>query len=459
MHLISRTRLSRIGTLAVTGALLLSLWSAGPVQANQVPPPAAAAQSADDYQQFIKEQFGYSLPPSPTKGDFILAVAGVLGLQSSGIANPFQDISVTSSVYKPALALYESGILTSDILGEDQPLTQSTALYIAVKAAGLKELAYTYPADKAAKALAKIQPGEAPARGLTPQAAQELAAAVDTGLLPETLHAGFELNKPASASFGILVLGKVLEAKGLYKHYLGSVSDPDITRIVRDAWRYQSLVQQPELQDTADQALQAGLITGYNIKDNRFTPNFEKQRTLTYGHSEIDHALQLIGLLRSEGIDAKVQLEPKTSAFIYLKEWGEPVQTDDYKVVQIKNGNFIAYAKEYDLSLEFVTAGQKARFQDIVLQYAKKDSEDQTGLIAHSWWQPLYYSRTELADYEVITNNKITKGHHYVQSFSLNEQSEAIAAGFKKISPQSEVETYKFWVDGPFYNYLLGESK
>jgi len=38
----------------------------------------------------------------------------------------------------------------------------------------------------------------------------------------------------------------------------------------------------------------------------------------------------------------------------------------------------------------------------------KKNEADQQGLIHGSWWQPLYFSETELADYEVITNNLVT---------------------------------------------------
>ncbi|GKS14732.1 hypothetical protein YDYSY3_57320 [Paenibacillus chitinolyticus] len=465
MHAAIRLNATRFGSVLAAGTLLLTLWSGQTYGQGASVTAAAATLTAEqttllseEYRQFLKDQFGYTLPSSPTKGDFVKALAAVLNLEPSGKPNPFQDIKESSPYYKSALALYEKGILTQDRLDGDQPLTQSTAVYIAVKAAGLKELAYTYPAEKAARSLAKLHADDEISR-LTPQAAQELAAAADTELLPAGLHEAFQRNEPASASYAEILLGRVLELQGLYKHELGRVSDPGILRKVRDAWNVQNLIQQPDLQNIVDQALQADLITGYNVKDDRYTPRFDSARSLTYGHSEIDHALQLIGLLRSENMDARVQLEPKTSAFIYLKEWGEPVQTDDYKVVKIDNGNYIAYAKEYDLSFEFATAQQKDRFQEIVLKYAKKNSEDQSGLIAHSWWQPLYYSRTELPDYKVIANNKITKGHYYAQTFSLADKPEVIAEGIRKISPATKVESYRFWVDEPFYNYLIGEYK
>lgn len=130
-----------------------------------------------------------------------------------------------------------------------------------------------------------------------------------------------------------------------------------------------------------DQALRDDLVTGYNLKDSRFDSNFIDELTLTYGHDNIQHAVQLVGLLRSEGIDADVQFQPKTSAFIYLKEWGEPKETPDYKVTQIENGNYIASAKEYDIQFEFNNVADKVRFNDIVLKYAKKNSDSTSPLI------------------------------------------------------------------------------
>jgi len=178
--------------------------------------------------------------------------------------------------------------------------------------------------------------------------------------------------------------------------------------------------------------------------------------SLIYGHSDFKHAIQLIGLLRSEGLNAKVQFEPKTSAFIYLAEWGDPGPN----VVQIENGNFISYAKEYDLEFEFANAADKAAFQDVILTYAKKNEDGQAGLIVESWWQPLYYSQTELKDYEVITNNFITDpdSPYTVNPFSLNEDSAKVIAGLKAIDPNVIVTPIQFWVDKPFFRYLHEES-
>lgn len=438
---------ARTAVWALSAALLFSpLLPAGTVRAES--PAAVPAQAAT------------GLPDGVTRGEFIAAVADGLRWQASGTDNPFADLTPQSPYYAAALALAEQGALTDSAVRAEAPLTEADAVYIAVKAAGLKELAYTYPEAKIRRAWAKLgldyDNGHA---SFTLQAAQEIAVAADNGLIPRPNSESWDYRQPATGAYAAKLLNSVKTIRGLGPNALGSTSDPDIFGKLRHAWNTQSLIQSPELQEIVDTALKQNLVTGYNLKDSRYNANFDPALSIAYGHDSIDHAIQLIGLLRSEGLEAKVQLEPKTSAFIYMKDWGEPVQTDSYRVVQIENGNYIAYAKEYDLVLEFADSAQKQRFQDIVLQYAKKNSDDAQGLIVSSWWQPLYYSATELSDYELISNNVIREGHLYAQSFSLNENSPAIAEGFEKLAPGITAETYTFWVDEPFYRYLQGEAQ
>ncbi|UKS28843.1 hypothetical protein LOZ80_07940 [Paenibacillus sp. HWE-109] len=424
-------------------------------------PSAWAADSTattSTYKQYLNDHFNVSLSSSLTKGDFINAVNSILKLKASTPDNKFTDLQKDSAYYQAAQALFEKGILTSTTLQGDSSLTEQQAIFIAVKAAGLKELAYTYKEEKIKTALAKVHIDYDGDHSFSLQAAQELAAAIDTNLLPTEWFSRFQTNAPASSSFVEDVLGKVIAFQGLDKNYIGTTTDADIFSKINKAWQTEDLITASDLRSVFDTALKQNLVTGYNLKDARFDAHFDPKLALTYGHSDIQHAIQLIGLLRSENIQAKVQLEPKTSAFIYLKEWGEPKQTDDYQVVQIENGNYIAYAKEYDIEFEFDNAQQKDNFQKVILQYAKKNSDDQTGLIYSSWWQPLYYSLTDIKDYKVIANNKISKGHYYAQSFSLNEKAADVESGIKKINPSLTVESYKFWVDEPFFHYLKGDD-
>ncbi|MNE92643.1 hypothetical protein D3C80_1903940 [compost metagenome] len=61
----------------------------------------------------------------------------------------------------------------------------------------------------------------------------------------------------------------------------------------------------------------------------------------------------------------------------------------------------------------------------------------------------------------MITNNLITDADspYIVNSFSLNEDAEAVVAGLKAIDADAEVTPYTFWVDLPFFRYLHGESQ
>lgn len=439
--------------LSGTAALSQSAYAETAVQ-----PAIVINQSTvpSEYKQYLQDNFQITLSDSLTKGEFVNAMNTILGLQTKVDKNQLADLSETSPYYKAANVLFANGILTESTFNGDQRLTQLNAAIIAVNASGFKELAFTYPENKVSSALNKVN---VEAEQLAPQAAQILAVAVDTGIIPASAYSSFNPGAPISSEAASALLGKVLELRGNYKHYLGNVQDADIYSKVYESYRTQDNISANELRTIFDTALKQGLITGYNLKDNRYTPNFDSKLTLTYGHSDITHALQLIGLLRSEGMNAKVQLEPKTSAFVHMREWGEPVTSDDYQVVQIENGNFIAYAKEYDISFEFETVKHKEDFDSIITKYAKKDADDEQGLIASSWWQPLYYSNHELENYKVIANNKISKGNYYAQSFSLEEKSADVVKGLNKIDPTAKVESYKFWVDGPFYNYLIGEHK
>lgn len=170
------------------------------------------------------------------------------------------------------------------------------------------------------------------------------------------------------------------------ENYIGNVSDKNIIERVQNKWNNSKVIKDSKLIGYLNNAVVKGLTTGYNLKNKNDYANFNnfQSLTLSYGHNDIVHASQIIALMKSENIDAKVQLEPKTSAFIYLKEWGEP----SYVCSKMDDGTIIAHPLEYDLKFEFSTAKDKQRFCDMIEKYAKKDSEDEEGLLFESWWQP-----------------------------------------------------------------------
>jgi hypothetical protein len=139
---------------------------------------------------------------------------------------------------------------------------------------------------------------------------------------------------------------------------------------------------------------------------------------------------------------------------------GRAIRRENSKAVLTENGNYIHSSMEYDLVLEFFHQEDKEAFQAIILQYAKKNASDQPGLIYGSWFQPLFYTLTEPKSegYRLIANNKITDGYFYAQTFSLVDATDDIAAGFAKLDPEIEVESYTFWANEAFYYYLNGEG-
>lgn len=436
-------------------ALLLSVALLFNISLTSVDAASSQTDSASEYALFLQDKYDVTVDASITKGEFIQHIAKVLNLAAPEEKVSFTDVAADDALYASAAALYSKGILSGPAIGAEEPLKPWVAALIALRASNLQELAFTYPQEKVEAALQKLGLSSGAFNKAT---AQELAAAVDTGLIPEDYYAQLSEKGATSAELVNVLLGKVLSFNGAYKQYIGHVSDADIYSKFYTAYETSNIIQIPELQEFVDSALKQEVVTGYNLKDARFDANFVEPLTITYGHSNVQHAIQLLGLLRSEGIDAKVQLEPKTSAFVHRKEWGEPTVDENNKAVLTDNGNYIHYSKEYDLKLEFSNAADKQAFNELIVQYAKKNADDQTGLLAGSWWQPLFYSLNEVTEFKQIANNKIVDGNFYVQTFSLVEDTEKIAAGFAEIDPEVEVESYTFWTNEAFFNYLNGEG-
>ena len=329
------------------------------------------------------------------------------------------------------------------------------AVLTAVHLANLDELGYTYPEAKVAETLAGWS---AAPEDLALARRQELAAAVDAGLL----GAGWRMVDMAAlpgADFATDLLGNTLLVTGDYKDFLGRSTDPDIINKLMYAWDSFDQVSMPELQASANALIADGVITGYNIKRTAQSANAAQARTLIYGHANMEHAKQLIGLLRSEGLEADVMLEPKTSAFLYLDEWGEPTESPEFQVEPLEGGNGIAYAKEYDLVFEFDDPLDRDRFDEVIKQFAKKNEQDQPGLLIGSWWQPLYSSRVAVEEYIPVKNNVVSGDQFYIQSFSLNENSSDVVAAFESAFPEAEVSFHDLWVNEAFHNYLMGEAQ
>ncbi len=348
------------------------------------------------------------------------------------------------------------------VAGEEAPkvegdLTWASAVKAAVIAADYEELALSYPQEKAEERLGHYGVEVPETDGAY------LACALDVDLItPEEgayAAAQDELTKEGAEK----LLMNIVQANGDGRNYLGMASDPDIYGKVDQMWNSFIIFDDSQLTQVGKTAVEQQISTGYGIKSAAYDARFLPELTLQYGHSDIKHAHQLIGLLNSESIDAKIQLEPKISIYQYLLEWGPvPDPTPTYEVKQFGD-LYLVYAVEYDLQLEFNNTEDMLRFDSVINEFAKKNegNEEAVGLIYGSWWQPLY--STTKADmpedsYHQIFDCVVTNGMYSIHPFALPENKDSVVSQLTDLAEGLEVTPVERFCNTAFYSYLKGED-
>ena len=263
---------------------------------------------------------------------------------------------------------------------------------------------------------------------------------------------------------------RCLEIAGKGRHYLGRVTDADLMEEMRAVLDSMSIFDNWELDALGTELVMDGIVTGYGLKYAGYDARFLDAYTLKYSHSDYQHAIQLVGLLRSEGMDAYVQIEPKVSIYEYLKEWGTPAApSPTYAVQQTDNGRYLCYSVEYDLMIEFDSADDKEKFHGLIETYAKKydDRVDENGdvtakLLAESWWQPLYSSGTPMrnGEFQEMIDNTIydRTGKYSIHTFTLTEGADAVVDKVGEIAPELTMSPFKVYVNPAFVRYITGED-
>ncbi len=345
----------------------------------------------------------------------------------------------------------------------------------AVTAAGMEALALTYPVgDDGAKTMETLTAyGVAPAGNQASAAfffgmeayLPYMAAALDTGLV----FAGWNFAAEMDAATATTLLMNVAQMSGMARNYLGSTTDADIYQKLQSAGAAMANFDDEVLSNLGYELVLEGASTGYNLKYDGYAANFLPEYTLQYGHSNVTHALQLVGLLQSEGIEALVALEPKTSIYEYMVDWGDPTAIEPsatYAVVPIGDDRWVAQAAEYDLMLEFETMEDKNAFDALINEFSKKsdaimdeDGNPTVPLLDGAWWQPLYSSRTPMADtaaYIMIQDNVIENGAYSIHPFSVADDNQAILDVVADVAPELSVEVEALYTNAAFYRYLTG---
>jgi hypothetical protein len=328
------------------------------------------------------------------------------------------------------------------------PLTARTAVAAAFDASGLKELAGVYAVRPDSPILPVLGIASSTAFGDT------LEAAIETGFLPGQYLPLLADDAALSAEkLNVLIL-RAADWNGISRGYIGNISDRDIIEKLNYNWNSTPIILNEELQQLGEKALIDGITTGFNIRAASYAANFLDVNALLYGHADIRHARQLIALLKAEGLDARVNLEPKTSAYEFLLEWGEPGP----HTRKITDTRYATYDKEYDLRFEFIDPVQKDKFDSIIKAYAKKETNGQPNLLAGSWFQPLYASATPISgDYHEIVCLTVSFNDDYsITPYSTKEKAAEAAAYYKKTG--ARVASTPLYVNAAFYRYITGES-
>ena len=338
-----------------------------------------------------------------------------------------------------------------------EALSDGAVVEAGIKLAGLDELAQSYLNDAVPDKAAKVL--EANGILTEEEYVPYVACAADLELYAKDTPFDVET-----------FLYRCLEIAGKGRHYLGRVTDADLMEEMRAVLDSMSIFDNWELDALGTELVMDGIVTGYGLKYAGYDARFLDAYTLKYSHSDYQHAIQLVGLLRSEGMDAYVQVEPKVSIYEYLKEWGTPAApSPTYAVQQTDNGRYLCYSVEYDLMIEFDSADDKEKFHGLIETYAKKydDRVDENGnvtakLLAESWWQPLYSSGTPMrnSEFQEMIDNTIydRTGKYSIHTFTLPEGADAVVDKVGEIAPELTMSPFKVYVNPAFVRYITGED-
>lgn len=234
---------------------------------------------------------------------------------------------------------------------------------------------------------------------------------------------------------------------------MGRIGDPSVLHHMAGAFRYDNLLKENAFLDRLDQALSDGVLTGYDLRMKGVYDNFPAGHTFIYSQSNLVHLQQLVTLMASEGINGWVYLTPKVSAFLYREDWGPASDA----VKTLDSGVRVVQGREVAAMFQFDAAGDRMRFHEMMLRYAKRDSDDEVGLIAGSWWQPFYYSDQPLKGFKPISLLVISSDRHEATLTVLEEKTESVVVALADLPWPARVD--RVWVNPAFFRFLNGDYK
>ena len=225
------------------------------------------------------------------------------------------------------------------------------------------------------------------------------------------------------------------EENNLPPGYLGRLSDVDILEKLDNIWDTLPDMMVDAMRPVSEEVMSSGYITGYNIRNTAYSVAFDAERSLLYSHSSRQHIRELIALLASLDIDARVALEPKTSWYYW---------------------EGMNHANEYDVHFEFLSIADKLRFDGIIKEHAQQ-REGAENLLTDSFWAPLYASAVPADAWyvRILNNTFFFEGTDYfIVTYGLdNATSDVVVQAFEArgaTAVQSPI-----YVNIAFYEYLI----
>lgn len=333
-------------------------------------------------------------------------------------------------------------------------ISKLSAISLLVSAGGLRELASTYSDAKIKKSIEGLNPHILESVQLKEEQ-QALALAVDLDLVFRGRLKVIDLHAMLDTDFALHLLEKIQAYRRSDKKYIGYITQPDIISKLQEKWEQSDHISSETLEPMMKLAVAQKVVTGYLIKRRDDLAHFDEKLKITYSHSSFKHIKQLMGLLLSENLQVKIQLEPKRSSFRYLDEWEK---TPDLTLETIEGGFTIAHKNEMDVVMEFASRAQRDRFQEIIEAFAKREGENLQNLLFDSWYQPLYCSEVAVDGYYKITNLAFGDQSHEVHTYCKEENAAAVMNWLQNTSAVLDVSFNALWVNDAFYRYLTGDS-
>ncbi len=257
-----------------------------------------------------------------------------------------------------------------------------------IKAVGKEQLAYTYSEEKVKKRMEFY--------GISDNQKKEkkreekkafLICALDLNLInQETAQHALDGELSDEEQNSLLMAAAGICGKG--RNCLGYSNEADIFAKLRFVQGLYEPFSDETLYEAVHLLLEEELTEECVLKSTSYEARFLPSLTVVYRHESLEHMEELLGLLNSENLVAKVQLEPKCqfdkSDAEQLKGWAEEKEAEEKEKEGKDKEAETEEAKEeaqtdvvpcfgsfsYDLVLEFETKEDMARFEELVNEYS-----------------------------------------------------------------------------------------